>query len=123
MVLLRLQCDMIRQKQVNEYDVILLGSGLGSLVAGILLSRGKLSVLLLKERGDDPSLTREGYRFVPFSNFSEKIIRAPSLKTALSGIGPSTSPQPENRKRADENGSLLFGAKGSFSGHSSRGQS
>jgi len=71
---------MTQQKQVNEYDVILLGSGLGSLVAGILLSRGKLSVLLLKEKGYQPTFTREGYRFVPFSNFSEKILRAPSLK-------------------------------------------
>ena len=77
---------MIRQKQVNEYDVILLGSGLGSLVAGILLSRGKLSVLLLKERGDDPSLTREGYRFVPFSNFSEKIVRSPSLRKLFQAL-------------------------------------
>jgi phytoene dehydrogenase-like protein len=71
---------MTHQKQVNEYDVILLGSGLGSLVAGILLSRAKLSVLLLRESGYPPAFTREGWRFVPFSNFSEKILRAPSLK-------------------------------------------
>jgi len=71
---------MTHQKQVNEYDVILLGSGLGSLVAGILLSRAKLSVLLLREKGYPPAFTREGCRFVPFSNFSEKILRAPSLK-------------------------------------------
>ncbi|MEI9476753.1 MAG: FAD-dependent oxidoreductase [Deltaproteobacteria bacterium] len=91
---------MIQQKQVNEYDVILLGSGLGSLVAGILLSRGKRSVLLLKERGYQPSFTREGYRFVPFSNFSEKIIRSPSLKKLFQALAlqPLVSSGTENNQ-------------------------
>jgi len=90
---------MIQQKQSNEYDVILLGSGVGSLVAGTLLSRGKLSVLLLKEKGYEASFTKEGYRFIPFSNGSEKIIRAPSAKRlfqmlTLSSLGSSKTDHP-----------------------------
>ena len=94
---------MTQQKQVNEYDVILLGSGIGSLVAGILLSRGKLSVLLLKEKGYQPSFTREGFRFSPFSNFSEKIIRSPSLKKLFQALSlqPLVSPGIENKQTKD----------------------
>ena len=93
---------MTQPKQVNEYDVILLGSGLGSLVAGILLSRAKLSVLLLKERGYQPSFTREGYRFVPFSNFSEKILRAPSFKRLFHALALQPLPDPQMERERTE---------------------
>jgi len=89
---------MIQQKQVNEYDVILLGSGIGSLIAGTLLSRGRLTVLLLKERGYPPSFVREGYRFVPFSNFSEKMIRAAFLKKLCQSLVLQAFPSPGKEK-------------------------
>ena len=95
---------MIQQKQVNEYDVILWGSGLGSLVAGILLARAKLSVLLLKEKGYEPSFAREGYRFLPFSTFSEKILRAPSLKKLFHALAlqPLLDPKTEKEPAAPD---------------------
>jgi phytoene dehydrogenase-like protein len=64
---------MIKRKQADEHDVILLGCSVGNLVAGTLLSRGRLSVLLLKEQGYPAPVTYSGYRFVPFGSFSEKI--------------------------------------------------
>ena len=66
------------KQQENDYDVILLGSGLGGLIAGALLAKEGRSVLLLRERGYLPSYRRDGYRFTPFSNFSERRLR-PSL--------------------------------------------
>jgi phytoene dehydrogenase-like protein len=92
---------MTQSKQDNAYDVILVGSGMGSLVAGILLSRGKLSVLLLQEKGYSSSFIREGYRFVPFSNFSEKILRAPSLKRLFQTLAlqPPVRPNGEGESR------------------------
>jgi len=64
-------------------DVILLGSGLGGLVAGTLLCQKGCSVLLLREKDYQPFYEREGYCFVPFSNFSEKRVN-PSLLNWLS---------------------------------------
>ena len=62
----------------NGHDVILLGSGLGGLIAGALLAKKGRSVLLLRERGYLSSCRRDGYRFTPLSNFSERRLR-PSL--------------------------------------------
>ena len=66
------------KQQEKDYDVILLGSGLGGLIAGALLAKKGRSVLLLRERGYLSSYRRDGYRFTPLSNFSEKRLR-PSL--------------------------------------------
>ena len=71
---------MERQKQVNEYDGILFGSGLASLMAGILLSRKKHSVLLLKEKSYEPLFRKGGYQFIPFLNFSERLLRLSTLR-------------------------------------------
>ncbi len=60
------------KRQRNEYEVIILGTGLAGLIAGTLLSKNNRSVLLLKEKDYHPSLVNKGYRFLPFSNFSEK---------------------------------------------------
>ena len=67
----------------NEQEVIVLGSGLGGLVAGTLLSKHNHSVLLLKERGYISSWSVKGYHFVPFSSLSEKCLK-PSLIRKLS---------------------------------------
>ena len=69
---------------MNEYDVILLGSGLGGLIAATFLARQKRKVLLLKEKGAPFSHEKEGYRFAPFSNFSERLLR-PSLVKKICG--------------------------------------
>ena len=67
----------------NEQEVIVLGSGLGGLVAGTLLSKSNHSVLLLREKGYVPSCVIKGYHFVPFSNLSEKCLK-PSLIRKIS---------------------------------------
>jgi phytoene dehydrogenase-like protein len=66
--------------QGDEYEVIVLGSGLGGLIAGTYLSKEHHRVLVLKENPYHPSCEEKGYRFVPFSNFSEKRIKVALLK-------------------------------------------
>jgi phytoene dehydrogenase-like protein len=70
-------------RHIDDYDVIVLGSGPGGLIAGALLARKNHSVLLLRERGYQTSYDRAGYRFSPFSNFSEMRLR-PSLVQKVS---------------------------------------
>jgi len=67
----------------NEQEVIILGSGLAGLVAGTFLSKNNRSVLLLREKGYQPSYSTKGYHFIPFSNFSEKSLK-PSLARKVS---------------------------------------
>ncbi len=67
----------------NEQEVIVLGSGLGGLVAGTLLSKSNHSVLLLREKGYLSSRAINGYHFVPFSNLSETCLK-PSLVRKIS---------------------------------------
>jgi len=67
----------------NEQEVIVLGSGLGGLVAGTLLSKNDYSVLLLREKGYQSSYSTEVYHFLPFSNFSEKSLK-PNLVRKIS---------------------------------------
>ncbi len=67
----------------NEQEVIVIGSGLGGLVAGTLLSKNNHSVLLLREKGYQSSCAIKGYHFVPFSNLSEKCLK-PSLIRKIS---------------------------------------
>ena len=65
---------------------MVLGSGLGGLVAGALLTKKGHSVLLLRERGYQPSYATKGYHFVPFSNFSEKRFRYRFLRKISQGM-------------------------------------
>lgn len=67
----------------NEQEVIVLGSGLAGLVAGTYLSKNNRSVLLLKEKGYQPSYSTGGYHFIPFSNLSEKSLK-PNLVRRVS---------------------------------------
>jgi phytoene dehydrogenase-like protein len=61
-----------KKQKVEEQEIVILGSGLGGLIAGAYLSRINRNVLLLKERQYQSSFERDSYRFVPFSNFSER---------------------------------------------------
>ncbi len=90
-----------QQEQVNEYDAILLGSGLASLMAGILLSREKHSVLLLKEKGYEPLFLKDGYHFIPFANFSERLLRLSTLRGLLPLL---SSPVPFEFQKGEERG-------------------
>ncbi len=64
----------------KEQEVIVFGSGLGGLLAGTILSKNKLPVLLLREKGFQSFYSNQGYHFVPFSNFSEKRLSTHILK-------------------------------------------
>jgi phytoene dehydrogenase-like protein len=75
--------EMTMKQPRNDQEVIVLGSGLGGLVAGTLLSRNNHSVLLLREKGYQSSYSTQGYHFLPFSNFSEKSLK-PSLVRKIS---------------------------------------
>jgi hypothetical protein len=59
------------ERRINKGKVMILGSGLGGLLAGALLSRRNLEVILFREKRYRPAYDREGFRFIPFSNFSE----------------------------------------------------
>jgi phytoene dehydrogenase-like protein len=73
------------KRRTNKGRVIILGSGLGGHLAGALLARANLEVFLLKEKRYQPSYVREGYHFIPFSNFSEIRVK-PTLLQELSRI-------------------------------------
>ena len=84
-------------RPIDDFEVIVLGSGLGGLVAAAVLSKAGRRVLLLKEKGYESSCRREGYRFVPFSNFSEKCPKVSLLQRVSKDLGlssPDGSPEP-----------------------------
>jgi len=83
--------------QHKVFDVAVLGAGLSGLIAATRLAKENRSVLLLKEERYRSSYTRDGYRFVPYSNFSEKQIQIRLLKI----ISPPTDHR-ENQKKRDK---------------------
>lgn len=87
----------------SSFDVIVLGGRLGGLIAATHLVKERRSVLLLKERKYRPSYSREGYRFVPFSNLTEKQIPADLLKTIPSWISPVP-----HRKKSEKTAPNVF---------------
>ena len=76
-------------KRYSDYEVAVLGSGLGGLIAATLLARKKHRVLLLKEAEYQTSYVRGGYRFVPFSCLSEMRLKLPLLHKVAQGLGIS----------------------------------
>lgn len=64
----------------DSFDLVVLGEGLGGLIAATLLVQSNLRVLILKEEDYCPIYVREGYRFVPFSNFQERGIPSPLIQ-------------------------------------------
>jgi prolycopene isomerase len=73
----------------NEQEVVVLGSGLGGLVAATLLSKNNHSVLLLKEKGYLSSYATQGYHFIPFSNLSEKCLKPGLVRKISQTLGLS----------------------------------
>jgi len=92
--------------QGDEYEAIVLGSGLGGLVAGTCLSRKNHKVLLFKENRYDPAYVSGGYRFVPFSNFSERRLRLSFLKRISKALDLSLL---TNHREGDEKGEMKPG--------------
>jgi len=88
----------------NDPEIIIVGSGLGGLVAGALLSKRNHSVLLLKERGYQRSHRAKGYRFIPFSSLSEKLINTTLLQKASQTLNlPFLTIFPEGRRQDKSN--------------------
>ncbi len=83
-------------RQAKDHEVIVLGSGLGGLIAGALLAKKGHSVLLLKEREYDSSYRRNGYRFTLFSTFSERRLRPSLVQKISQGLGLVLDGSPRN---------------------------
>ncbi len=111
---------MIREG--NDHEVILLGSGLGGLIAGTLLAKKGHSVLLLKEREYQSSYQQNGYRFTPFSTFSEKRLRPSLVQRISQELGLSITRKLGKRFSIQERGWQIK-RKGSLSSHSAEGES
>lgn len=61
----------VMSEEIERYDAIVIGSAIGGLFTASLMAKKNLSVLILKEKAYKPIVSRGGYRFIPFSNFSE----------------------------------------------------
>src|SRR4030066_2321090 len=68
------------KRQSDKFEVMICGAGLGGLIAGTWLSNANRHVLILKEEGYHLSYLKEGYQFVPFTNFSERRIKLSLLE-------------------------------------------
>ena len=90
----------------NDPEIIIIGCGLGGLVAGTLLSKRNHSVLLLKESGYQRSHREKGYRFVPFSSLSEKRLKPTFLQKVSQTLNLpllTISPEEQGRDKSELN--------------------
>jgi len=88
------------KRSENGQEIIVLGSGLGGLIAGTLLAKNNHPVLLLKENGYQPSCAIKGYRFTPFSSISEKRFKPSLLKKISQALNlPSLADSKEGEKQ------------------------
>jgi prolycopene isomerase len=74
-------------QQGNEFEVIVIGSGLGGLIAATLLSKKIQPILVLKERGYQRLYFNSRYRFPPFSNLSERCVKTALLQKIVQALG------------------------------------
>lgn len=88
------------KQPVDEHEIIVLGSGLGGLITAALLSCHNHNVLFLKENQYHPFYVKDGYRFVPFSNFSERRVKLSLLEKVSYALNLPflSSDQKERRK-------------------------
>jgi phytoene dehydrogenase-like protein len=98
----------------NAQEIMVLGSGLGGLMAGAMLAKKGHSVLLLRERGYQPSDTIKGYHFVPFSNFSEKRLRYSLLRKIFQTMNFSFSIVPIEERSQTKTTSLKSKERATF---------
>jgi len=83
------------------FDVVILGTGLSGLIAATQLAKEHRSVLLLKEKRYCSFFKRDGYCFIPFSNFSEKLVQTGPLKKVFYSIGRRGDPSGRGRAEQD----------------------
>jgi len=97
------------KKERDKYEVIVLGSGLGGLVAGTFLAKKNLSVLLLKEKEYKSSFIKKGYRFIPFSSFSEINLNPNLLQEVSQALNlPFLTLYPEENRQAKAKQKVSF---------------
>ncbi len=83
------------------YDVAILGSGLGGVIAALQLTQASKRVLILKEKRFQTTFVKPGYRFIPFSNFFEKRISSQFLKKISCPSNPSEKRRVEGRSASE----------------------
>ncbi|MBM4324027.1 MAG: FAD-binding protein, partial [Deltaproteobacteria bacterium] len=83
------------------FDVVILGTGLSGLIAATQLAKEHRSVLLLKEKRYCSFFKRDGYCFIPFSNFSEKLVQTGPLKKVFYSIDRRGDPSGRGRTEQD----------------------
>jgi phytoene dehydrogenase-like protein len=81
----------------ESIDVVVLGEGLGGLVAANLLVQSHLHVLILKEEDYRSIYPKEGYRFAPFSNFRERRVPSHLIQKISSHLSLPQLPEPSHQ--------------------------
>jgi phytoene dehydrogenase-like protein len=90
------------KQPVDEHEIIVLGSGLGGLITAALLSYHNHNVLFLKENQYHPFYGKDGYHFVPFSNFSERRVKLSLLEKISYALNLPFLPSDQKERRKVE---------------------